>query len=99
MRDLLSGVEGVEAKAMFGGYSLYKNGVIFALIADDALYFKVDDTNRKNFEARGSAPFTYESRGKCVTMSSYWEVPAEILDDREAIALWAEKSYQITRKL
>ena len=46
LRDAMEGIDGVTAKAMFGGHGLYKKGVIFGIIADDALYFKVDDKNR-----------------------------------------------------
>ena len=98
VHDLLSGVDGVRARAMFGGYGIYRDEVMFAIIVDDVLYFKVDDTNRGEYEKMGSRPFTYESRGKRATMS-YWEVPAEVLDDREEIGQWAERSYEISCKL
>ncbi len=43
----------VRARNMFGGVGIYGNDLFFALIADDTLYFKVDDTNRPDFEALG----------------------------------------------
>ena len=42
----------VRARSMFGGVGIYSGDLFFALIADDALYFKVDDSNRGDFEAR-----------------------------------------------
>jgi len=33
----------VQSRCMFGGAGLYFDGLFFALIADDILYFKVDD--------------------------------------------------------
>lgn len=98
VHDLLAGVEGVRARAMFGGHGIYRDEVMFAIIVDDQLYFKVDDTNRKEYEEKDRRPFTYVSRGRRVTMS-YWEVPAEVLDDREEIERWAQRSYNIGRKL
>lgn len=50
--ELLDGLGAVGARRMFGGYGLYRNDVMFALIADDTLYFKVDEHNRAEFEAR-----------------------------------------------
>ena len=41
--DQLQMVGAVTAKAMFGGIGLYRAGVFFGLMDDDALYFKVDD--------------------------------------------------------
>ena len=97
VQDLLSGLRGVSARSMFGGWGIYKDGVIFAIIVDDQLYFKVDDSNKSEYEKRGSRPFTYELRGKPVAMS-YWEVPAEIIDDRDAVKRWAEESLRVSRQ-
>ena len=94
-RDLLSKLSGVSARAMFGGYGLYQDGVIFGIIVDDTLYFKADETNRKKYEAAGSAPFTYESTGRKKAVMSYWQVPAEVMEDKTAAAAWAEESRRI----
>ena len=68
--DQLKNVSGVAARAMFGGYGIYRSGVMFGLIAEKGLYFKVDDGNRADFQAKKSEPFVYESGGrKPVTMS------------------------------
>ncbi len=94
-QDLLPEMGGLSVRAMFGAFGLYKDGMIFGLIDEDQLYFKVDRTNQKEYEERGSRPLTYRSsRGKLVKLP-YWEVPAEIMDDREEILRWARLSYQI----
>ena len=82
---------------MFGGWGVYKDGVIFAIIVDDQLYFKVDDSNKSRYEKRGSRPFTYALRGKLIAMS-YWEVPAEVIDDRDEIKRWAEESHRVSHQ-
>ncbi len=97
VQDLLSGLEGIRARAMFGGWGIYKDGVIFGIIVDYQLYFKVNGSNQAKYKKHGSQPFTYESRGKSISMS-YWEVPAEVMDDREQIQLWAQESHAISRQ-
>ena len=97
VQDLLSGLSGVRARAMFGGWGVYKDGVILGIIVDDELYFKVGPSNQAKYEKHGSRPFTYESHGRSVAMS-YWEVPAEVLEDREEITRWAEESHRISRR-
>jgi len=62
--ELLAGVGRVVARQMFGGYGLYCDGVMFALIADDVLYLKADEANRPDFERAESAPFVYDARGR-----------------------------------
>lgn len=79
-------------RAMFGGYGVYQDDCIFAIIVDDRLYFKADTTTRGEFEARGLGPFTYAARGKSVTMQ-YFEAPPEVFEDMEAMRSWAQKAY------
>ena len=67
--ELLGAAGRVTARRMFGGYGLYCDGVMFALIADDVLYLKADDVNRPELERAGSAPFVYEARGRRATMT------------------------------
>lgn len=87
----------VQARAMFGGYGLYLDGIMFALIAYDTLYFKVDDGNRGDFIAEGMRPFSYQGRGRPVEMS-YYEVPPALFDDPGALAEWAERSHRAARR-
>lgn len=94
--EMLEPLGGVMARRMFGGAALYRDGTVFALIADDILYFKVDDANRPDYEAAGTGPFRpYE--GKPFTMP-YWEVPADILEDPQAIRDWAAKAWEAGRR-
>ena len=55
--DQLEQLGWVTVKKMFGGVSIYYDGLIFGLLADDVLYFKVDDSNRSNYESAGMKPF------------------------------------------
>ena len=86
--DLLRLVPGVQAKAMFGGHGLYRDGLMFAIVIDEQLYFKVDDETVAAYAARGLGPFTYTSRGKTASLR-YHVAPPEVLDDPQAMAQWA----------
>ena len=94
--DLLGGLGGVRARAMFGGYGVYKDDTIFAIIVDDELYFKVGDLNRKDYEKRGSEPFVYVAKGNKRLAMSYWKVPAEAMEDLQVLEEWAEKSLRVS---
>jgi DNA transformation protein len=80
-----------RARAMFGGYGLYQDEIMFAIIVDDRLYFRADATTKADFEAKRLKPFTYESRGKRVAMQ-YYEAPPEVFDEAEAMRAWAGKA-------
>ena len=83
----------VRARRMFGGVGIYSGEVFFALIADDTLYFKVDDSNRADFEARQLGPFRpYGYEGEVM---QYYQVPDDLLEDVEALRPWAEKALAV----
>lgn len=93
--EVLQEIEGITTRAMFGGWGIYKDGLFFALIADGVLYFKVDDTNRADYEKAGSEPFVYVSpQGKEMTMG-YYELPSSIMEDREAIKDWVNSAHAV----
>lgn len=93
--EQLSAVRGLLPKAMFGGIGLYAGGLFFGLIARDALYLKVDDSNLARFESAGMAPFKpYADRP--MTMS-YWEVPVHILEDADELLIWARASIAVAQ--
>ena len=83
---------GLRVRAMFGGYGVYRDDYIFAIIVDDRLYFKADPITRAEFEAKGLSPFTYAARGKSVTMQ-YFEAPPEVFEEPEVMRSWAQKAY------
>jgi len=43
--------------------------IIVGIIAQDELYFKVDKESAKYYENAGSKPFTYDAKGKRISMS------------------------------
>ena len=79
----------VRARAMFGGWGVYLDDIMFALIADDALFFKIDGDSEATFTAAGAAPFVYSRGGESITMS-YRKAPDGSLDDPGALMPWAE---------
>lgn len=97
--DLLSKLRDVTCKIMFGGFGLYQGPVFFAIIADDVLYFKVDDTNRAKYEAAGSKPFSYTTKSGKEVVMTYWQVPAQIMENKTKAAEWAMESVRINEKI
>jgi DNA transformation protein len=85
--DQLARVPQLRAKPMFGGVGLYSADCFFAILAADELFFKVDASNRAEYEAVGSEPFRPVA-ARPVTMS-YWRVPLPVLEDSGELATWA----------
>jgi DNA transformation protein len=89
-------VEPVAARSMFGGVSISSAGLAFALIAGDTVYLKVDDGNRADFEALGMGPF--RPFGDQSLTIRYHELPAELLEDPDALRPWMHASLEVARR-
>ena len=81
---------------MFGGVGLYSGDLFFALMDDDTLYFKVDDITRPGFEERGMGPFRPGDEDGEVMQ--YYEVPADVLEDAEALAPWVADAVGVAQR-
>jgi DNA transformation protein len=92
--DQLSALPDLRARAMFGAHGLYQGEAFFAILDEGRLFFKTDAQSQADYLARGMGPFTYESRGKVMTMG-YHEVPPDVLENREELAAWARRAIQI----
>ena len=87
--EQLERVAPVTAKSMFGGVGLYTEELFFALIAEDRLYFKVDDSTRPDFERLGMEPFRPFGEENAM---GYYEVPADVLEDAAQLEPWMKKA-------
>lgn len=88
--EQLGVVTPVRARRMFGGVGIYSGADFFAIIADDTLYFKVDDSNRGDFEQAGMGPFLpFGDPGRPM---GYYEVPIAVIEDPDGMSrlmVWA----------
>ncbi len=98
MGDLLSKIEGIKSRAMFGGWGIYQDGKIFALIANGKLYFKVGENNVGDYEKAGSKPFTYVGHNGKEYAMSYWELPVDVMENPDEISNWMDKSLVVNLK-
>jgi DNA transformation protein len=92
--DLMRAFGSVQARAMFGGHGLYRDGLMFALLLDERLYLKVDDNNQAAFDAQGLLPFTYVTKDGKTGRLRYHEAPPEVFEDPQVMAHWARVAYE-----
>jgi DNA transformation protein len=98
--ERLSRAAHIRTRRMFGGVGIYavdagSADVFFALIANDVVYFKVDDRNRADFEARGMEPFQPFPDKR--SMKSYYALPPDVLDDARTLRAWVAKALDAAR--
>ena len=93
--EQLGRVAPVTSRAMFGGVGIYSEGFFFALLDDDTTYLKVDDSNRGDFERVGMGPF--RPFGDDEHVMQYYELPADLLEDADALRPWMLKALDVAR--
>ena len=93
--EQLGRVTPVTGRSMFGGVGIYAQGLFFALMAEDRLYFKVDDTTRPDFEQLGMEPFRPFGEDSAM---GYYEVPADVVEDSAQLAAWMRKAIEVAAK-
>jgi DNA transformation protein and related proteins len=90
--EQLSPLGSAQAKSMFGGFGIYVNGLFCAIVHRDILYLKANERSSREFEAIGAQPFKPFPHKPM--MMRYYEINAEILENRESLHAWALKAMQ-----
>ena len=89
--EKLSPIDDIKSRAMFGGYGIFHEGLMFTLISEDILYLKVNQTNRDMYKRAGSKPFPHGI--------SYWEVPTDVIEENNELQEWANISVEIAQEV
>ena len=89
--DQLTDLHHVTCRAMFGGYGLYRQTMLFGIVHKDRLYFKVDATTVPNYREHGMRPFRPNAKR---TLTSFYEVPIDVIEDAEALTQWATEAVE-----
>ena len=94
--ELFAPMGPVSVRRMFGGAGVFREGLMFALLADDVIYLKTDAALRAELEAEGSEPFlwTRPGDGKVVDMG-YVSLPADAMDEPDAASDWGRKAFAV----
>ena len=75
LREQLAPLGRVTMRRMFGKTGVFCNGLMFGMVTNDTLYFRVDDHNREVFkEAESLPPLNYEKQGSTIDLA-FWCAP------------------------
>ena len=89
LREQLAPLGRLSMRRMFGKTGVFCDGVMFAVVTENTLYFRVDDHNREIFkEAESSPPLNYAKGGAMIDLS-FWRVPERLFDEPEELVSWA----------
>ena len=89
LREQLAPLGHVTMRRMFGKTGVFCDGLMLAMVRDDALYVRVDDGNRAVFkEAESLPPLNYQKQGGSIDLA-FWRVPERLFDEPDELVAWA----------
>ena len=99
LREQLAPLGRVTMRRMFGKTGVFCDGVMFAMVTENTLYFRVDDHNRETFkEAEGFPPLNYAKGGAMIDLS-FWRVPERLFDEPDELVTWAQAALAAARRV
>src|SRR5882672_10665185 len=99
LRERLAPLGRVAMRRMFGKTGVFCDGLMFGMVTDDTLYFRVDDHNRAAFkEAESLPPLNYEKQGRTIDLS-FWRAPERLLDEPDELVTWARAALAAARRV
>jgi DNA transformation protein len=97
VQEQLAPLVPVRVRPMFGEAGVYSEDLLFGMIVNDALYFRVDDSNRADYEALGIGPLV--PHWNPTKPLPYYEVPPAVLEDADRLQEWANKAVAVAARL
>lgn len=94
--EQLAPMGSLRSRAMFGGWSLYCDELIFAIVVDEVLYLKADAETTPRFDAEGCGPFEYQGKDGKTQSMNYYRLPDEALEDRHALLQWCRSALAVS---
>jgi DNA transformation protein len=99
LREQLAPLGRVTMRRMFGKTGVFCDGLMFAMVTDDTLYFRVDDDNRTAFkEAEAFPPLNYAKKGSTIDLS-FWRTPERLFDEPDEFVMWARTALAAARRV
>lgn len=93
--DLFAPFGRIVVRRMFGGEGLFRDGLMFAIVHEDRLYFKTSEESRQAFIAEGAGPLFYKFKNAEGVLTSYYELPDRLYDDPDELAEWARAAFAV----
>ena len=99
LREQLAPLGRITVRRMFGKTGVFCDGVMFGMVTENTLYFRVDDQNRVTFrEAEAFPPLNYAKKGSTIDLS-FWGVPERLFDEPDELVTWAQAALAAARRV
>lgn len=89
LKDLFQPFGPIAVRTMFGGQGIMREGLMFALVHDGAVYLKSDAEADAAFNAAHCAPFVMTTKAGKDMGLNYRRMPEACYDDEASVRHWA----------
>ena len=89
LREQLAPLGYVTMRRMFGKTGVFCEGVMFGVVTENILYFRVDSRNRAIFKEAGAFPSLSYVKNGCTIDLSFWRAPDRLFDEHDELIAWA----------
>ena len=93
IRELFSAFGPVTVRRMFSGAGVFRDGLMFALVARGVVHLKADAETIPGFEREQCGPFAYATKRGERRLPSYWRMPDRLYDDIDELGIWARAAF------
>jgi DNA transformation protein len=99
LREQLTPLGRVTMRRMFGKTGVFCDGLMFGMVTDNTLYFRVDDHNQAAFKEAASVPsLSYEKKGRTIDLA-FWRAPERLFDEPDELVTWARSALAAARRV
>jgi DNA transformation protein len=99
LREQLSPLGHLSFRRMFGKTGVFCTGVMFAMVTEDTLYFRIDEANKPIFqEAAAFPPLNYTKGGRTIDLA-FWRAPERLFDEPDELVAWARAALAAAHRI
>lgn len=89
----------ITLRRMFGKAGVFCDGLMLGMLADETLYFRVDEQNREAFaEAAAFPPLNYAKGDQFIDLA-FWRAPDRLFDEPDELLAWARLALAAARRV
>ena len=97
-REALEPLGTITHRPMMGAAVLYCDGLVFAVVDEESIYFKNDKVSAPVWDEAGCPPFTFTGKDGETVSVNYRRAPDDVYDDAEAMQRWAGLALEASRR-
>ena len=99
LREQFAPLGRVTMRRMFGKTGVFCDELMLGIVADNTLYFRIDDHNQSAFkEAASFPPLSYEKKGRTIDLA-FWRAPERLFDEPDELVSWGRAALAAARRV